>query len=426
MIKGGFTMYKKIIPYINCENEVTDNIIKEGTRYDNIGADELFLYNYSFDDKSIDEFLNTVRALVKQIDIPVNIGVYVRNFEDIKKAFYTGAKHVVIKKDICHNTDVIKEAAERFGYDKLILEVEDYKEVYDKDFIKNIKGMGISALLLKHTKVTKSFVKAVGESELPVIIKDSLKNNDLYDLIHHKNVVGVSTNFFVDKEILKAKLYLKEKGLIVNTYESKIAFSEFRLNNDGLIPVVVQDYRSSEVLMLAFMNKEAYKQTVETGKMTYFSRSRNELWVKGETSGHYQYLKSLQIDCDKDTILAKVSQVGVACHTGSPTCFYTDLIHSNLKETNPYKILTEDYETIIDRKKNPKEGSYTNYLFDKGIDKILKKCGEEATEIVIAAKNPNSEELKYEIADFLYHMMVLMAECQLDWDDIVKELANRR
>ncbi len=419
-------MYKKIIPYINCENELEDNIIREGKRYYNIGADELFLYNYSFDDKSIDEFLNTVRHLVKQIEIPVNIGLYVRNFEDVKKAFYTGAQKVIIKKAICHNTDVIKEAAERFGYDKLVLEVEDYKLIKDKEFIHNIKELGISALLLKHTIVTKAFIDAVEEAKLPVIIRDSLRNNDLYDLIRHDNVIGVSTNFFIDKEILKAKLNLKEKGLPVNTYESKIDFREFKLNSEGLIPVIVQDYRSNEVLMLAYMNEESYKLTTKTGKMTYFSRSRNEIWVKGETSGHYQYLKSLQIDCDKDTILAKVSQVGVACHTGSPTCFFTDLIHSKLKDANPYKILTQDYDIILDRKKNPKKGSYTNYLFDKGIDKILKKCGEEATEIVIAAKNPNAEELKYEIADFLYHMMVLMVECDLDWDDIVNELANRR
>ncbi|NLJ90691.1 MAG: bifunctional phosphoribosyl-AMP cyclohydrolase/phosphoribosyl-ATP diphosphatase HisIE [Clostridiales bacterium] len=419
-------MYKKIIPYINCENELAENIIREAKRYDNIGGDELFLYNYSFDDKSIDEFLDTVRTLVKQIEIPVIIGLCVRNFEDIKKAFYAGARQVVIKEVICHDRDIVKEGADRFGYDKLVLELEDYKLIYDKDFVRSVKDMGISALLLKHIKVTSSFIEAVEELELPVIIRDSLKNNDLYDLIRHNNVIGVSTNFYKDKEILKAKLSLKAKGLEVNTYESKVDFREFKLNSDGLIPVIVQDYRSNEVLMLAYMNEESYKQTIETGKMTYFSRSRNEIWVKGETSGHYQYLKALSLDCDKDTILAKVSQVGVACHTGSPSCFYTDLIHSKLKETNPYKILIQDYDTILDRKKNPKEGSYTNYLFDKGIDKILKKCGEEATEIVIAAKNPNAEELKYEIADFLYHMMVLMVECGLDWDDIVKELANRR
>ncbi len=419
-------MYKKIIPYLNCENEEAESIIKQAKRYDNIGADELFLYNYSYDERSIDGFLHVIRNVIKQVDIPVNIGVYIRNFEDIKKAFYTGANHVVIKQAICKDKSVIKEGAERFGYDKLVLEVEDYKMVYQKETVEKLKEMGICALLLKHTKITKPFIDAIESSSLPIVFRDSLKNNDLYDLIRHKNVIGVSTNFFIDKEILKTKLSLQEKDIPVNTYESKIAFKEFKLNDQGLIPVIVQDYRSSEVLMLAYMNEEAYEKTVETGQMTYYSRSRKELWVKGETSGHYQYLKSMELDCDKDTILANVDQVGAACHTGKPSCFFNELIDKDLKEVNPYKILQDDYDVIVDRKENPKEGSYTNYLFDKGLDKILKKCGEEATEIIIAAKNPNSEELKYEIADFLYHLMVLMVEQDLDWEDITNELANRR
>ena len=136
-------MYKKIIPYINCENEESENIIKECKRYDNIGADELFLYNYSYDENSMEEFLSTVRTLTKQIEISVNIGVYVRNFEDIKKALYTGASHLVIKQAICSNPDVIKEGAERFGYDKIILEVEDYKIIYDKEYVANLKGSSV-------------------------------------------------------------------------------------------------------------------------------------------------------------------------------------------------------------------------------------------------------------------------------------------
>jgi len=147
--------------------------------------------------------------------------------------------------------------------------------------------------------------------------------------------------------------------------------------------------------------------------------------VKGETSVHFQYVKSLMIDCDKDTLLAKVDQIGAACHTGNPTCFYQPLAGSNSDEKNPLKVFESVYDTIMDRKKYPKEGSYTNYLFEKGIDKILKKVGEEATEIIIAAKNPNPEEIKYEMADFLYHAMVLMVERGVTWEDIVQELADR-
>ena len=160
-------------------------------------------------------------------------------------------------------------------------------------------------------------------------------------------------------------------------------------------------------------------------KMTYFSRSRNELWIKGETSGHYQYLKDLKADCDKDTLLARVHPIGAACHTGSYSCFFNEIVNSDEGSSNPLKVFESVMAVILDRKENPKEGSYTNYLFDKGIDKILKKVGEEATEIVIAAKNPNANEIKYEISDFLYHMMVLMAEKNITWEDITQELDKR-
>ena len=132
-----------------------------------------------------------------------------------------------------------------------------------------------------------------------------------------------------------------------------------------------------------------------------------------------------KVDCDRDTILAVVHQIGPACHTGNTSCFFTTLAEKDYRQTNPLKVFEDVYQVILDRKEHPKEGSYTNYLFDKGIDKILKKVGEEATEIVIAAKNPNPEEVKYEIADFLYHMMVLMAQKGISWEEITKELADR-
>ena len=207
--------------------------------------------------------------------------------------------------------------------------------------------------------------------------------------------------------------------------KSSVPWSEFKKGAEGLVPVIVQDYKTSEVLMLAYMNEQAFSDTLLTGRMHYYSRSRKEQWLKGETSGHYQYVKSLHLDCDKDTILARVHQIGAACHTGAKSCFFTALAQKECRETNPLKVFEDVFAVIKDRKENPKEGSYTNYLFDKGIDKILKKVGEEATEIIIAAKNPDPEEIKYEISDFLYHIMVLMAAKGVTWEEITEELANR-
>ena len=204
-----------------------------------------------------------------------------------------------------------------------------------------------------------------------------------------------------------------------------LEIKDLKFDQNGLIPAIVVDAQDGKVLMLAYMNQESFNMTINSGRMTYFSRSRQELWMKGETSGHYQYVKALTADCDYDTILAKVSQVGVACHTGNKTCFFNNIVKKEYIEKNPLKVLEDVYAIIADRKENPKEGSYTNYLFDKGTDKILKKLGEECTEIVIAAKNPDPEEIKYEISDFLYHCMVLMVEKGVTWEEITQELSQR-
>lgn len=417
---------KKIIPFINAENEYPANIVKLAEHYSCEGADGLFIYNYSGDEASREEFLATARRIEKEIDVPFMIGIYISRFEDAKKALYTGASKIVIRKALLPEDKELQEIISRFGRDKLVLEVDMKADFQTAEQLDAFYEMGIGNVLLKHIDTTASFAKTIAETKMNVMIRDGLIRNDLAEIISYETVQAVSTNYFEEKDIYKAKRALKNQGIDVEVFESLIDFSDFKLMDNGLIPVVVQGYRTNEVLMVAYMNEEAYQKTIETGRMTYYSRSRQELWLKGETSGHFQYVKALMLDCDNDTILAKVRQVGAACHTGRRSCFFQELAKKDFVETNPLTVLMEDFDVIMERKNHPKEGSYTNYLFDKGIDKILKKCGEEATEIVIAAKNPNAEELKYEIADFLYHMMVLMAECDLDWNDITKELVNRR
>ena len=194
-----------------------------------------------------------------------------------------------------------------------------------------------------------------------------------------------------------------------------------KFNGHGLVPCVVQDVYTREVLMLAYMNEESIKKTLETGETWFFSRSRNELWNKGATSGHKQTVKKLSYDCDGDTLLAEVEQIGAACHTGAKSCFYTTMFESEEKVFEIGKL----FDLIKERKETPVDGSYTNYLFDKGIDKILKKVGEECAEVIIAAKNPDLTELQYELSDLVYHSMVLMVERGLELKDIAEELKKR-
>ena len=189
----------------------------------------------------------------------------------------------------------------------------------------------------------------------------------------------------------------------------------------GLVPAVVQDAVTRKVLMLGYMNEEAYKLTLETGYAHYWSRSRQKLWKKGEESGHLQKVRGVYLDCDKDCVLLKVEQVGAACHTGNYTCFFTPV-----KECGAGAEMLGALQRIVeDRKQNPEEGSYTNYLFDKGVDKIAKKAGEEAVELVIAAKNANKEEIVGECADLFYHTLVLLCNAGVKLSDVCTELKNR-
>lgn len=417
---------KKLIPFINAENEMPGSVISLADRYACEGADGLYLYNFTGDEKSREEFLATVRQIEKKIDIPFYVGIYVARFEDAKKALYTGASMVVMRKALLPVDKELQEITDRFSKDKLALEVDMRADFMTAEQLDEYYELGIGTAVLKHIDTTPSFSDTIAQTKMRVMVRDGLIRNDLAEILSYDTVSAVLTNYFEDKDIYKAKKALKKKNVDVEVFESLIDFSDFKLLDNGLITVVVQDYRTNEVLMVAYMNEDSYKMTIDTGKMTYYSRSRKKLWLKGETSGHFQYVKSLMIDCDNDTILAKVRQIGAACHTGNRSCFFKELAKKDYVSTNPLTVLMDDYDIIMSRKNNPKEGSYTNYLFDKGIDKILKKCGEEAAEIIIAAKNPDAEELKYEIADFLYHMMVLMAECGLDWNDITKELVNRR
>ncbi|MBN2259485.1 MAG: bifunctional phosphoribosyl-AMP cyclohydrolase/phosphoribosyl-ATP diphosphatase HisIE [Clostridiales bacterium] len=195
---------------------------------------------------------------------------------------------------------------------------------------------------------------------------------------------------------------------------------DIKYDEKGLVPAIVQDEATGKVLMLAYMNEESVRLTIEKKLAHYYSRSRKELWLKGESSGHYQHVKSFFYDCDSDSILIKVNQIGVACHTGSYSCFFNEVFD----ESSEDGILDKLYQVVLDRKIHPKEGSYTNYLFENGIDKILKKVGEESSEVIIGAKN-SKKELIYETSDLLYHIMVLLVNENITLSDVYEELAKR-
>ena len=397
-------------------------------KYENEGADEVLIFEVSNNDEEHEKNIGVIKEIVAACDIQILLGGNIKRLEDVKKYLYAGAKMVILDHNKVSNRELVNEASERFGADKIAIMFNE--NCSDEELCKAANEYFDEGATLFITSNVLSDNAAQRFSEINIellLTNDNLTKNDIEKCCKITDIYGFTSQTILKdtNEIMNIKYELKDLGVSVNVFESKMKFSEFKLNSDGQIPVIVQDYKTNEVLMLAYMNEEAFDTTVKTGRMTYFSRSRNELWVKGLTSGHYQYIKSLTIDCDNDTLLVKVKQIGAACHTGNRTCFFNELVKKEYDDSNPLMVFEEVFNVIKDRKMHPKEGSYTNYLFDKGIDKILKKVGEEATEIVIAAKNPDKEEIKYEISDFLYHAMVLMAEKDVSWEDITKELARR-
>ena len=202
-----------------------------------------------------------------------------------------------------------------------------------------------------------------------------------------------------------------------------------KFDASGLIPAVVQNIETNEVLMVAYMNADTIKQTLETGRATFWSRSRQEVWVKGDTSGNYMYVKEVRVDCDCDCLVVLVNPAGPACHTGNRSCFFRKIEDGKLvedsKEQTKTDVFAREQAVVMDRKEHPEEGSYTNYLFDKGEDKILKKVCEEAAEVVIAGKNRDKDEISYETADLIYHLTVMLFDNGMTWEDIYKEMERR-
>jgi phosphoribosyl-ATP pyrophosphohydrolase/phosphoribosyl-AMP cyclohydrolase len=368
---------KKIAPFLSLKGgENIEKIASCWQSYSDKGAKFLVVLDDSTSYEAHKDVMNTVKELVKNPVLPICCGGSIHHIDDIKKYLYVGCERVIFRAS--DKKELIEEGLSRFSDKRCAMLVTNKEE------------------LAVAKEYHFSHIYCLGEVE---------SGDEIYQLSNN----------------------LSDLEKTEDVFTPSVVWSELKLNSDGMIPVVVQDYLTEEVLMVAYMNEEAYNHTLKTGKMTYYSRSRNELWIKGETSGHYQYVKSLKIDCDNDTILARVYQIGAACHTGNKTCFYRDIDSREEATVNPYKVLERDYKVIKDRKENPKKGSYTNYLFEKGLDKILKKVGEEATEIVIASKNEkgSAEEVTYEIADFLYHLMVLMADKEISWEDVARELVNR-
>lgn len=391
--------------------------------YNDSGIDKLIILDLSEDDEEHEKNVAVIGEITKLVDIPVCAGGNIERMADVKKLFFVGCKQVLLNGDKANAFDLAEDASARFGKEKINVSIKNVDFLFKHQ--EELKGHFHEILVLNPDILDA--IDLLTDLQYVVTLPEDAPFEEIVDVLSRQNIRGVSGSVITDMsvDIMDLKTRLAHEGISMDNFAPKLKWTDLKKNSDGLVPVVVQDYQTDQVLMLAYMNEESFSKTITLGKMTYYSRSRKELWTKGMTSGHIQYVKSLVADCDYDTILAKVSQVGPACHTGEKSCFFNEIVKKEYVERNPLKVLENMYKTLENRRNGMGERTYENYLLDQGLDQILKKCGEESIEVIIAAKNPDGEALRHEMSDFIYHLMLLMIEKEISWEEITRELAQR-
>ncbi|MEE8885538.1 MAG: bifunctional phosphoribosyl-AMP cyclohydrolase/phosphoribosyl-ATP diphosphatase HisIE [Eubacteriales bacterium] len=351
----------------------------------------LMVFDFSDDDADHDRSVEAIGEICRSTQQNVIAAGDIRSIEGVKEYLGAGCAKVILNLVKDSNKEIFEEVSSRFGKTRIGAYIPDYNAyLMMKDDIEKYAG------ILLVDRDDDDDVKIVEETSLPVLLHDDQKG-----------------------ECLEANFRTRD-------FESEIQWKDFKLNSDGLIPCVVQDYKTDKVLMVAYMNEESFQKTLETGRMTYWSRSRQELWMKGLTSGHFQYLKELRLDCDNDTLLAKVAQVGAACHTGNFSCFYRTIMKKEDEAVRPTRVLLKTFDEIKDNQKDPVPGTELTELLSGGPDKILSKIGDDETGLILASKNNRKSCIVEGIADMMMDCMVLMAEKNLTWDDIAEEISDRR
>lgn len=449
---------KRIIPCL----DIQDGQVAKGVCFDNLrivgnplelalyynqnGADELVFYDIHASNNGNTPFIKLITAIASALTIPFMVGGGIRTVDDIYDCLRAGADKVSINSAALKTPEILTQGAYRYGAQCIVASIDVKKttagyQVFTNggkvntgldaiEWARRCEALGAGELVINaiHCDGVQAgfdinLTQRISETvKIPVIASGGAGKMADFDALFRANAASgaLAASVFHDKriDIPQLKVFLSDGGHPIRGL--MIPFNQLRLGNDGLIPCIVVDSKTETVLMLAYMNETAYNITMETSRMTYFSRSRQALWEKGLTSGHTQSMVSVHLDCDQDTLLFKVQQRGPACHTGKASCFF-----DTLNAEKPDELTTLE-ATLTHRKTYPVANSYTTYLFEQGLDKILKKLGEEATEVVIASKNNTRLDLLGEVADLMYHLMVLLQFKGLSFSDVLSTLAQRR
>lgn len=415
---------KSVKDFRNMTPVMDGDAVKLAKYYEENSSDGILLFDLSKDKWEHTENIETIRRICSSVDIPLVCGGHIETEDDIRNLLRSGSKKVFLNMSKQSNVDMLKTIGESFDREDIAVCINEFSTL--QEITELINKNASLVFLFGDNRHLYDAVNSLPLRTVPII---SVPNYErVVALLRHENVAGVSGNAIsnLDVDLPKLRQEASARGVNLQKCECRFAWQDLKLNSDQMIPVIVQDYKTQQVLMMAYMNEEAFKQTLVTGRMTYFSRSRQKLWIKGETSGHFQYVKQILIDCDNDTLLAKVAQVGAACHTGNRSCFYRELVPQKADARNTFTVFENMLNAIRDQKENPVKDSYTNSLFDKGLDRILKKIGEKSLGLIFACKDDSQIETEQQACDLLYHLMVLMVQLGISWDDITAELLKNK
>ncbi len=391
--------------------------------YNDSGIDKIMLWDLS---ETLEEHNNTLKV-IREINRVLEISSYAfgwtSTIRDIKEYLFSGCRRVILSSSDPELPSILEECKKRFRADRLSLALDDVDVIFKKRT--EIEEYYHDVYVFKN-EIIETLVNL---TEVPFYaVVDTMDADTYVDILKLPTCLGIGGPLLNERhtDIMMLKHRLFEQGIMVLLNTSNMNWSEFKHDSEGLIAVVAQDYATKEVLNYGYMNEEAFDATMAKGKMHYFDKTTGEIHMHGEKTEQFQYVKSLSVDCHKQAILAKVSQIGVACHTGNYSCFYTEIVKKDYTEKNTVKVLENVYNVIINRKKYPREGSYTNHLLEKGLNEIARKIQAESTEIILSAKDDDSEALRTELSDLLYYLMVLMSKYDVTWDDVINELAQRK
>lgn len=442
------TKTKRIIPCLDVDHgrvvkgkkfkglkDIADPI-ELARKYEQQGADELVFYDITATTEKRGIFLDIVKQVRSAITIPLTVGGGIRTVKDIEAVLQAGADKVSINSAAVKNPDLITEAASHFGNNRIVLSI-DVKQVGEKEWKIFTDGGSTETELNAIDWAKEGEKRGAGEIVVNCMDEDGVRNG--YDMQLTETISNavdipvIASGGAGEMEHFKEVFEHGISGALaasvfhyddIKIPDLKLYLADIHFPADGLLPAIVQDVETKQVLMLAYMNETALKKTIETKEAWFYSRSRQELWHKGATSGNKQLVRGIQYDCDGDAILLQVKRLGPACHTGEESCFFNSLIQGSegLKEE---AVLSQLMTTIKKRRNKQQSRSYTAYLFREGLDKILKKIGEESSEVIIGAKNRNKQEVIWEIADLVYHLLVLMTYLNIDLSDLERELKKR-